>query len=1546
MKRELRSLPFTSLIAALVFCGGAGAAVAQTGGSALAFNGSNDVVSVAHDAALNLTGNLTIEAWVKFNQTTRTTGSFDRQCIVAKSSATDSYALVLLNETFFNDPILRFHHNGASKSSTSYTWSDVATNRWYHLAVSYDKVMTKIFIDGLLKTSNFVNGNISTSSGPLQFGRSGTTFPLDGQLDEVHLWNVNRTEAQILAQRNHPALGTEPGLVAAWHFNEGAGTNAVDSGSHALVGTLSLPQWISSTVPLNLPVVVTRDAVNVTGTEATLRSSISPSDDDTEARFEWGTSTNYDHTTDWTDVDDDLTLHEFSETLTSGSIFYDLEQQVEYHVRGVARNSFGTSYGADLIFKLPSTDAFLSGLTLSSGVFSPDFETETPFYTATATNASVTVTPTSRNNKATIEVRVNLGSFKSVKSGKASDDLSLNFGANLIEIKVTAEDKTTTESYFITINREPLSPAVTTLRPTNLSATGATFQATVIPNGLATAASFEWGTTTNYGNTTVITNLGSGGDPVPLSFVATGLVAGVTYHYRVTAGNSLGQNAGNDVIFSLTFISTALGLPPVRYTSWSDYDNDGRQDLLLAGLVSTNIVGFGVAPSSRLYRNNGDGTFTWNTNAILPGVYLGSTAWADYDLDGRSDLLLAGQSYDDQLNSILICRLYRNNGDGTFTWNTNAVFPGINLGLAAWGDYDHDGVPDILLAGEGADGLGNEIKITRLYHNNGDGTFTWDTGVDLPQVHSAAAAWADFNNDGALDFLLAGEGDDEVISRIYQNNGDGTFTDVEAGLPGVRSGAAAWGDFNNDGIPDLLLAGDSEDGVVSLVFQNNGDGSFTDMNADLAGVVGSSVGWGDFDNDGRPDILLSGLTNVFAGLATAIIYRNNGDGTFSDINAGLTGTVSGSAVWGDFNNDGRLDAALSGYTQNFLGFGLTPATLLYRNFSLASNTIPASPTGLTSFQVGDGALLSWDFGGDAQTPATGLSYNVRVGSTPGAADIVAPEARTTGFRTLPKRGNAEQRSFTLVSGLEPLKTYYWSVQTIDSAFAGSAFAVESSFTTAGLPPLATTLAISDCSNTGAVLQAQVNPNGAATTAWFQWGLTTAYGNSTAPLSLGTNVSFLPVNSALTGLIAGSFYHYRIVASNSAGTTLGDDRTFEASLFPGRHSGRGAALALNGVNQYLDVPNDVWFSNAFTVEAWVYVRQTVANSQLFNFGNGTATDSVRGGLSDGATGLPYLVVVWQGTEYWVESPTPITPNTWTHLAFVRDAAGNSRIHLNGVQVAAQLLPALDAVVRTNNFIGRGTSPAPGSYANLILDEMRIWSVARSQAEIQASMNGPLSGTEPGLKAYWNFNEGTGPIAADSTANGFDATLVNGPLWTPSTIPFPVPSVVTLSAVGVTNAVATARGTANPNGSETLLWFAWGTSTNYDRRTLITDAGAGVSALAASNLLSGLVQGVTYHYRMEALNEFGLGWGNDMSFTGSGATSPVGPLVLTGATRDAAGIFRFNLNNSPGLTFSVMVSTNLTQWTLLGPLIENPPGSGLYPFAETTNGPRRFYRVRFP
>src|ERR1035441_203013 len=124
-------------------------------------------------------------------------------------------------------------------------------------------------------------------------------------------------------------------------------------------------------------------------------------------------------------------------------------------------------------------------------------------------------------------------------------------------------------------------------------------------------------------------------------------------------------------------------------------------------------------------------------------------------------------------------------------------------------------------------------------------------------------------------------------------------------LPGVWRGGAAWGDFDGDGRLDLLITGAIDQGLttgIAQVWRNLGNNTFSNINAGLPGVWDSAVAWGDFDNDGYLDILLAGLDNT--GNPITQVWRNQGNGTFVNINAGLPGLAGGAVAWCDVNNDG------------------------------------------------------------------------------------------------------------------------------------------------------------------------------------------------------------------------------------------------------------------------------------------------------------------------------------------------------------------------------------------------------------------------------------------------------------------------------------------------------------------------------------------------------------------------------------------------------------------------------------------------------------------
>jgi hypothetical protein len=304
--------------------------------------------------------------------------------------------------------------------------------------------------------------------------------------------------------------------------------------------------------------------------------------------------------------------------------------------------------------------------------------------------------------------------------------------------------------------------------------------------------------------------------------------------------------------------------------------------------------------------------------------------------------------------------------------------------------------------------------------------------------------WGDYDNDGRLDFLLTGY---PVGGQLWRNTGSG-FSNVTAsiapGLPGTAYGGA-WGDYDNDGRLDFLLNGS---GIIQL-WRNTGAG-FSNVTASVAPglptLYGTAVAWGDFDNDGRLDFLLTGTTDgevpPVGGNELSQLWRNT-DGGFSNVTAnvapGLPGVSSGSMAWGDFDNDGRLDFLLTGAGKSELWRNIMP---------VAANAPPAAPTGLSSTLSGATVSLSWNPPADDRTPSAGLNYNLRIGTAPGASDVLAPMALTDGLRLLPALGNAQAGTNAFVFNMAPGRDYYWSVQAVDTSFAGSPFAAEQPFTVA------------------------------------------------------------------------------------------------------------------------------------------------------------------------------------------------------------------------------------------------------------------------------------------------------------------------------------------------------------------------------------------------------------------------------------------------------------------------------------------------------------------
>ena len=459
---------------------------------------------------------------------------------------------------------------------------------------------------------------------------------------------------------------------------------------------------------------------------------------------------------------------------------------------------------------------------------------------------------------------------------------------------------------------------------------------------------------------TALDQLGPNAPPLPASVLFPGKLPG--------AGEADG--------FAFKDVAKELGVDRFDGNgtcSWGDIDADGDLDLFLAGSGTFMAV----------YRNDG-GKFREITAEVglgkVPSGY--SLNVIDYDNDGRLDLYISYNGW----NGPMPNRLYRNTG-GRFedvTAKSGAGDPGSGF-ASVWGDLDNDGWLDFAVA----NGVLKDGSTPQVYRNNRDGTFTNVTReagiVEPPTYGTIGIAMGDYDGDGDLDLLMNGLNNSP--NRLYRNEGKWKFTEVakQAGVvqPPHNGFVCFFVDYNNDARPDILTTSLAPweavvDGLrrgyqpaskaavhpdATRLFRNNGDGTFTDVTfeAKLFAPMGTmGAGVADLDNDGYIDFYFGTGDPQLSRLEPNRMYRNNGDGTFSDITGVLglarPGMKGHGVSFVDIDEDGDLDlyAQLGGHYQ-----GDHAPNAFYRNLRGNRNGwITVTLEGVKSNRYGVGATVT------------------------------------------------------------------------------------------------------------------------------------------------------------------------------------------------------------------------------------------------------------------------------------------------------------------------------------------------------------------------------------------------------------------------------------------------------------------------------------------------------------------------------------------------------------------------------------------------------------
>ena len=411
-------------------------------------------------------------------------------------------------------------------------------------------------------------------------------------------------------------------------------------------------------------------------------------------------------------------------------------------------------------------------------------------------------------------------------------------------------------------------------------------------------------------------------------------------------------------------IYDSLSLPACYNGSldFADVDNDQDQDLLMTGETSTTYY-------TKLFINDGLGNFVVQPSSPFTALSNGNAEFGDVDNDNDLDVFIMGITSSGNHYT----RKYLNNGSGVFTYSAELAITTVSNGNLQLGDVDFDNDLDLFVAGNNT-----ALQPCKLYRNNGFGSYTFTSGDSFNWFNGKAMDVFDVNNDGSLDLVTI---NGRINSFVHFNNGSGNLSSVpNSSITRAMNSASDIGDLDGDNDQDLIISGtyyppgSSSPVPITTMFFNNGIGNYSVV----AGSPFQNVHYGDIDfadvnNDGHLDVFICGAT-INASIKSSKLFLNNGAGGFTLSSSVFEGVSFSSSVFGDIDGDNDLDLFVSGS-----GASNVASTKLYLNngFGLFMEDVACTVIDLKESNIG---LSDLDNDSDLDVLITGIDQSSQYNS--------------------------------------------------------------------------------------------------------------------------------------------------------------------------------------------------------------------------------------------------------------------------------------------------------------------------------------------------------------------------------------------------------------------------------------------------------------------------------------------------------------------------------------------------------------------------------------